>query len=129
MYWSPLLLASALGAQAETYDYLIAGAGTAGLVIANRLSEDPDVTVAVIEPGPDVSTDPVVQTVDWSFSPFNESINFQYASVDQPNIDNRSFVYRAGRAIGGTSSVNGLFLDQCERDIVRIVGLTCILKE
>lgn len=46
--------------QALAVNYLVAGGGTAGLVIANRLSEDPSVTVAVIEPGPNVRDDPSV---------------------------------------------------------------------
>jgi choline dehydrogenase len=104
-----LLLATAGGVQSETYDYVIAGAGTAGLVIANRLSERSDITVAVIEPGPDVRDDPNVQTIEFSFQNFNKSINWQYTTVPQAGLGGRNLTYRAGKAIGGTSSVNGVF--------------------
>lgn len=64
----------------EKYDYVIVGGGTAGLVVASRLSEDPQVSVLVIEAGGDKSEDPFVQTpgfigelygkeeYDWNFS-------------------------------------------------------------
>lgn len=102
-----LLLACTVGVQGEKYDFIIAGAGTAGLVIASRLSEDPNVTVTVIEPGPDVRNDPEVYSTDFSFDVYNTSINYVYPSIPQPQLGNRTLSYRAGKAIGGTSIVNG----------------------
>lgn len=105
-----LVMAGVSGVRSETFDYVIAGAGTAGLVIANRLSERPDITVAVIEPGDDLRNDPNVTSTNFNFANFNASINWQYTSVSQSNLGGRSFTYRAGKAIGGTSSVNGMSL-------------------
>ncbi|KAJ4419204.1 hypothetical protein N0V82_005111 [Gnomoniopsis sp. IMI 355080] len=96
-----------LGVHGEYFDFIIAGAGTAGLVIASRLSEDPNVTVAVVEPGPDVRNDPEVYSTDFSFDVYNASINYVYPSIPQPQLGNRTLSYRAGKAIGGTSIVNG----------------------
>ncbi|KAI0097596.1 GMC oxidoreductase [Nemania sp. FL0031] len=105
------VLLGALGAQpahGEAFDYIIAGAGTCGLVLANRLSADPRVRVAVIEPGDDVRnninvTDPALFTV-----PYGTSIDWQYSTTPQPAAGNRTIPFHAGKAIGGTSTINGM---------------------
>lgn len=103
---------------AETFDYVIAGAGTAGLVIANRLSERPDVSVAVIEPGNDERDNPNVTTINWSFAGLDQSLVWRYDSVPQPTIGGKTLTYYGGKAIGGTSSVNGTLLPSLvSRDI------------
>lgn len=102
-----LLLALGARAQDETYDFVIAGAGTAGLVVANRLSADPSITVAVIDPGDDARDYPGVLTVENIGDTFNASIDWAYTSTPQPNIGNRSIQYHAGKAIGGSSTING----------------------
>ncbi|KXX73018.1 Glucose oxidase [Madurella mycetomatis] len=103
-----LLLAYVAGARSETFDYVIAGAGTAGLVIANRLSDRPDISVAVIEPGDDQRNNPNVTTINWSFASLDRSLTWQYDSVPQPNLGGKSLSYFAGKAIGGSSSINGM---------------------
>jgi choline dehydrogenase len=104
------ILAHVSGAYAETYDYIIAGAGTAGFVVANRLSADPHITVAVIEAGNDVRQQPAVQSIGFSFGTFNASNNWVYPSVTSPALGARNLSYRAGKAWGGTSAVNGMLL-------------------
>lgn len=103
----PLLPALAITVSGATFDYVIAGAGTAGLVVANRLSEDAAIQVAVIEPGDDVRDYPGVMDPDANGSVFNASIDWAYPSVMQPNLNNISITYHAGKAIGGTSNING----------------------
>lgn len=103
-----LLLACVAGARSETFDYVIAGAGTAGLVIANRLSDRPDISVAVVEPGDDQRDNPNVTTINWSFAGLDKSLTWQYDSVPQPNLGGKRLSYFAGKAIGGSSSVNGM---------------------
>ncbi|GAW11276.1 hypothetical protein ANO14919_006190 [Xylariales sp. No.14919] len=92
----------------ETFDYIIAGAGTCGLVLANRLSADPKIRVAVIEPGEDVRsnvnvTNPALFTVA-----YGTSIDWQYSTTPQPAAGNRTIPWHAGKAIGGTSTINGM---------------------
>ncbi|KAI1109990.1 GMC oxidoreductase [Nemania sp. NC0429] len=99
---------SSSSSEAPEFDYIIAGAGTCGLVLANRLSADPRTRVAVIEPGEDVRnnvnvTDPALFTV-----PFGTSIDWQYSTTPQPAAGNRTIAWHAGKAIGGTSTINGM---------------------
>jgi hypothetical protein len=105
-----LLLALSAKAQDELYDFVVAGAGTAGLVVANRLSADPNIRVAVIDPGDDVRDYPGVLTLDDIGNTFNASIDWAYSSIPQPSIGGRSIQYHAGRAIGGSSTINGASL-------------------
>lgn len=102
-----LVLCCAGVARCETYDYIIAGAGTCGLVLANRLSEDPGVRVAVIEPGDDVRDNPNVTDITRFTAALTTPISWQYASEPQPGAGNRSVTYFGGKAIGGTSTING----------------------
>jgi hypothetical protein len=96
-------------ASSETFEYVIIGGGTCGLLLANRLSADPTVTVAVIEPGNDVRNNPNVTIIaDWTKSQ-NSAIDWQYQSVPQPAAGNRTLTYHAGKAIGGTSTINGKY--------------------
>ena len=104
---SLVLLALSVKARCESFDYIIAGAGTCGLVLANRLSEDPNVRVAVIEPGEDVRNNPNVTDVTRFLRAFDTPIDWQYTTTPQLGANNRSIPFHAGKAIGGTSTING----------------------
>lgn len=101
---------SSIARCAETFDYVIAGAGTCGLVLANRLSEDPNVRVAVIEAGDDVRNNPNVTEITAFGNALNTPIAWQYSTVPQVRAGNKSIAYYGGKAIGGTSTINGEFL-------------------
>ena len=90
------------------YDYVIVGGGTSGLVIANRLSENPAITVAVIEAGNSVLNSPnVTNTTTYGLS-LGTSIDWSYPIEPQKYALNRTLVYHAGKALGGTSTINGI---------------------
>ncbi|KAI1847903.1 hypothetical protein JX266_006016 [Neoarthrinium moseri] len=92
----------------ESYDYIIAGGGTSGLVVANRLSADPSIRVLVIEAGRDERTNPNVTSVSGFLSAFNTSIDWAYNVVPQQSLYGRDMQYHSGRALGGTSTINGM---------------------
>jgi choline dehydrogenase len=96
-----------LPAAGEGFDYIIAGGGTCGLLLANRLSADPSITVAVIEPGGDVRDNVNVTDITQWLGNQGTAIDWQYNSAPQVNAGNRTLVYHAGKAVGGTSTING----------------------
>jgi len=104
------LLAAAAGPSlaAESFDYIIVGGGTCGLVLANRLSQDPATTVAVIDPGPDARSNPLVREPAPSLPLFRSVLaNWDYRTVPQPNASGRTLEIHSGRGLGGSSLVNG----------------------
>lgn len=90
-----------------SFDYIVIGAGTSGLVVANRLSEDPSVTVAVIEPGTDQRNNPNVTDMDKFSLAFGTSVDWQYKTTRQPGAGDRELSFPQGKAWGGTSAING----------------------
>ncbi|KUI64913.1 Pyranose dehydrogenase 1 [Cytospora mali] len=90
------------------FDYVVVGGGTCGLLVANRLSEDPNTTVVVIEPGQDARNNPNVTDPANFLVPFNTPIDWAYPTISQPGAANRSLTFHSGKAIGGTSTINGL---------------------
>lgn len=89
------------------YDFLIIGGGTSGLVIANRLSELPNVTIAVIEAGREVDNNPNVTNIDNFLQAIGTPIDWQYLSSPQIYAAGQRVPYASGKALGGSSTING----------------------
>jgi choline dehydrogenase len=92
----------------KRYDYIIIGAGSAGCVLANRLSEDAGTSVLVLEFGG--SDRSVLIQMPSAFSlPMNtKKYNWRYETVAEPHLDNRRLHCPRGKVLGGSSSINGL---------------------
>jgi choline dehydrogenase-like flavoprotein len=91
----------------DSFDYVIVGAGSSGCALARRLSDDPEVTVALIEAG-GADDHPYIATPVEYFKLWGTDVDWQYRSVPQPNLGNRVLAMPRGRVLGGTSSINGM---------------------
>jgi choline dehydrogenase len=87
------------------YDYIVIGAGSAGCVVANRLTEDSDTTVLLLEAGnPD--TKPEIQIPAECLSLLGSEVDWGYFSEPEPYLNNRKIFCPRGKVLGGSSSIN-----------------------
>lgn len=87
-------------------DYIIIGGGTSGLVVASRLSENPDVQVLVLEAGQDLSADPRVNVPTLYIALMGSENDWQYQTIPQPGLGGRTIREPQGKTLGGSSAIN-----------------------
>lgn len=92
----------------DSFDYVIVGAGTAGSVVANRLSADGKSTVLVLEAGGSDRTVWIQLPIGYGRTFFDRSINWMYDTEAEPNLGGRVSYWPRGKVIGGSGSINAM---------------------
>lgn len=88
------------------YTHLILGGGTAGLVVAARLSENPALTVGVLEAGCAAFDDPSINVPGRFGETLGSDYDWQFETTEQPGLGGRTLPFNRGKVLGGSSALN-----------------------
>ncbi|GAB3625685.1 choline dehydrogenase [Pandoraea terrae] len=102
--------------QQDIFDYIIVGAGSAGCVLANRLTQDPDVNVLLLEAGGKDDYHWIHIPVGYLYCIGNPRTDWLYRTQSEAGLNGRSLAYPRGRVLGGSSSINGMIYMRGQRE-------------
>ena len=109
------MLPAIYNAGVDAYDYVIVGAGTAGCVLANRLSADPNVSVLLLEAGGKDNYFWIDIPVGYLYTIGNPRTDWCYVTEPDPGLNGRAIGYARGKVLGGSSSINAMIYMRGQR--------------
>jgi choline dehydrogenase len=100
----------------EDFDYIVVGAGSAGCVLAGRLSEDPRTRVLLLEAGPPDRSIWIHLPIGYGKTMWSPRYNWCFSTDPDPNMNGRRIYWPRGKTLGGSSSINGLIYIRGQRE-------------
>ena len=91
-----------------SFDYIIIGAGSAGCVLADKLSADGRHSVLLLESGPSDDRFWIRTPIGYGMSFYDRNVNWRFSTLPEPGLDGRKIYWPRGRVLGGSSSINAL---------------------
>ncbi len=90
----------------KPFDFLVIGGGTAGLAVAARLSENPNLNVGILEAGSSATSDLNVDLPGLAGQALGSHLDWAFETVPQPGLDGRKLSWARGKVVGGSSALN-----------------------
>ncbi|NBT56549.1 MAG: choline dehydrogenase, partial [Betaproteobacteria bacterium] len=92
----------------DEYDYIVVGSGSAGCVLADRLSADGQASVLVLEAGQHDRRLWINMPIGYGKSFYDQRVNWKFEAQPDPGLNNRQIYFPRGRVVGGSSSINAM---------------------